>query len=325
MEVTKLNLLDVERIFQLALHKATYVGIPEIVEEIIVSYPSVLSFQHNDISIFQYAIVWRREHVFNLMYQLEAGSKFISRRDHSGNNGLHLAAHLGHEQKISLRASAAGAILQVQRELQWFKVVENFSSPGDKEKRNNDGLTPAEVFTETHQELVKEGKRWMQQTATSCTIVAALIAAMVFAAAITVPGGNDNKNGRPIFLKQKAFLIFSISDALALFSSMTSVLMFLLISTSRYGEEDFLYTLPKRLVIGLITLFVSILSSMVAFGAILYLVFGDNKAWILIPVFTLASIPIALFEALQFPLLVEMIQSIYGRGIFGKQSDRMLH
>lgn len=122
MEVTKLNLLDVERIFQLALHKATYVGIPEIVEEIIVSYPSVLSFQHNDISIFQYAIVWRRERVFNLMYQLDAGSKFISRRDHSGNNGLHLAAHLGHEQKISLRASAAGAVLQVQRELQWFKV-----------------------------------------------------------------------------------------------------------------------------------------------------------------------------------------------------------
>ncbi|KAF7130440.1 hypothetical protein RHSIM_Rhsim10G0003300 [Rhododendron simsii] len=150
-------------------------------------------------------------------------------------------------------------------------VVENFSSPGDKEKRNNDRLTPVEVFTETHQELVKEGKRWMQQTATSCTIVAALIAARVFAAVITVPGGNDNENGRPIFLKQKAFLIFGISDALPLFSSMKSVLMFLLILTSRYGVKDFLYTLPKRLVIGLITLFVSIL----AFGAILWCLHGS--------------------------------------------------
>ncbi|XP_058205429.1 uncharacterized protein LOC131319264 isoform X2 [Rhododendron vialii] len=326
MEVAKSNLSKVEMIFKPALRKAVRVGIPEIVEEIVLSYPSALFFMDLDgLNIFNYAILYRRERVFNLIYQTDhVGKRFILGEDYSSNNGLHLVARLTHEQQINLKAGAAGAVLQMQREVQWFKEVEKFSQPGDKEKRNTNGMTPIEVFSETHQALAKEGERWMKDTATSCTIVAALIATMVFAAAVTAPGGNNDHNGQPILSKQKAFIVFGISDALALFSSITSVLMFLLILTSRYAEEDFLYTLPKRLIIGLITLFVSILSTMVAFGAILYLVFGDNKVWILIPIVTLASIPVTLFGALQFPLLIEMIRSTYGRGIFGKQSDRVL-
>ncbi|CAL5365333.1 unnamed protein product [Camellia sinensis] len=243
--------------------------------------------------------------------------------DVSGNNALHLAALLGPRQQLSIRVSAAGAALQMQRELQWFKEVEKLVQPRDKEVRNTNGMTPAEVFTDTHQELVKEGERWMKDTATSCTIVAALIVTVVFAAAITVPGGNNN-DGHPYFSKHKAFLIFGIFDALALFSSITSVLMFLSILTARYAEEDFLYALPKRLIIGLVMLFVSILSMMIAFGATLYLMFGDNKVWILAPVVGFSCIPVTLFAVLQFPLLVVMIKSISGSGIFGKRSDRML-
>ncbi|KAF7148624.1 hypothetical protein RHSIM_Rhsim03G0047800 [Rhododendron simsii] len=325
ISVAKSKLSEVEKIFKPALRKAACVGIPEIVEEIIVAYPLALFFLNLDhLNLFIYAIMYRRERVFNLIYQIDGSWRYLYGVDNSLNNGLHLAARLRPEQQINLKASVAGAVLQMQREVQWFKEVEKFAAPGDRETRNRDGMTPAEIFSHTHQGLVKESELWMKDTATSCTIVAALIATIVFAAAITVPGGNNNDNGHPLLSKQKAFIIFGISDALALFSSITSVLMFLLILTSRYAEKDFLYTLPNRLITGLITLFVSILSTMVAFGAILYLVFGDNKPWILIPVVALASVPVTLFGALQFPLLVEMIQATYGRGIFGKQSDRVL-
>ncbi|XP_058204966.1 uncharacterized protein LOC131318929 [Rhododendron vialii] len=325
-EIAKLKLSKVERIFMPAMQDATRMGIPEIVEQIILSFPGAITFSNLDKRfIIQEAILWRREHVFNLIYQMDVGAELIRLipvKDRSLNRGLHLAALLGREQQINLKASVPVAVLQMQRELQWFKEVEKLTPPSFKERRNVDGMTPAEVFSNTHQDLIKEAEHWMKDTATSCTIVAALIGAMAFAAAITVPGGNNNDNGHPLLSKQKAFVIFGIFDALGLFSSITSVLMFLLILTSRYAEEDFLHTLPSRLVIGLITLFVSILSTMVASGAILYLIFGDNKAWILIPVVALTSIPATLFGALQFPLLVEMIQSTYGRGIFGKKSDR---
>ncbi|CAL5365343.1 unnamed protein product [Camellia sinensis] len=325
MEVAKKKFPEVVRIFARALQEATSAGIHEIVENIIDSCPTMIQFPTTKTqSIFQYAIVCRRENVFNLVYQLvESSYIFLSRQDVSGNNALHLAALLGPRQQLSIRVSAAGAALQMQRELQWFKEVEKLVQPRDKEVRNTNGMTPAEVFTDTHQELVKEGERWMKDTATSCTIVAALIVTVVFAAAITVPGGNNN-DGHPYFSKHKAFLIFGIFDALALFSSITSVLMFLSILTARYAEEDFLYALPKRLIIGLVMLFVSILSMMIAFGATLYLMFGDNKVWILAPVVGFSCIPVTLFAVLQFPLLVVMIKSISGSGIFGKRSDRML-
>ncbi|KAL0345030.1 UNVERIFIED_CONTAM: hypothetical protein Sradi_4334300 [Sesamum radiatum] len=98
--------------------------------------------------------------------------------------------------------------------------------------------------------------------------------------------------------------------------------MFLAILTSRYAEEDFLYVLPKRLIVGLSTLFLSISSMMVAFSATLYLVFGRKEAWVLIPVGALACLPITSFVLLQFHLLVELIYSTYGPGIFKKQSNR---
>ncbi|XVF35128.1 hypothetical protein REPUB_Repub18cG0118100 [Reevesia pubescens] len=181
------------------------------------------------------------------------------------------------------------------------------------------------VFTEEHKELVKEGERWMKDTANSCSVVAALIATVVFAAAITVPGGNNGDSGFPVFTSKKAFVIFAVSDALSLFSSTAAILMFLSILTARYAEDDFLQALPKRLIMGLLTLFTSITTMMIAFSSTLYLVFGNDKTWILISVAASACLLVTLFVYLQFPLLVDMFCSTFGHGIFGKRSDEPLY
>ncbi|PWA93549.1 PGG domain-containing protein [Artemisia annua] len=69
--------------------------------------------------------------------------------------------------------------------------------------------------------------------------------------------------------------------------------------STRYADEDFLYKLPKRLIYGLVMLFVSVTSMMIAFSAALYIMFGQGKAWILIPIAALACLPIASFVKLQ--------------------------
>ncbi|KAJ0564997.1 hypothetical protein HanIR_Chr06g0257741 [Helianthus annuus] len=71
----------------------------------------------------------------------------------------------------------------------------------------------------------------------------------------------------------------------------------------------------------LLMLFLSVTSLMVAFSAALYIVSGQENNWILIPIAALTCLPVASFVTLQFPLLVELISSTYGRGIFGKQND----
>lgn len=188
--------------------------------------------------------------------------------------------------------------------------------------KNSEGKTPAILFKENHKGLLQEGEKWMKETASSCMVVATLIATVMFAAAFTVPGGSNNETGTPNYLHHRSFMVFAISNALALFSSATSILTFLSILTSRYAEDDFLHSLPNRLVIGLATLFVSIVTMMVAFGATLFIVLGHGFAYVAIPVASVACVPVFLFALLQFPLLADMISHMHSSSLcFGPKNN----
>ncbi|KAL7193983.1 hypothetical protein ACSBR2_025594 [Camellia fascicularis] len=292
---------------------AAKLGIHEIIEEIVNSFPrAILAKDSEDRNIFQLAAIKRHENVFNLLYQM----------DDNGNTLLHLVGKQAPIEKLNV---VPGAALQIQRELQWLKEVEKFVNPSYIEKQNDDGETPSTVFTNKHMDLVIEGEKWMKNRATSCTIAATLITAIVFAAALTVPGGNNNTSGLPIFSTEKAFIVFVFSDAIALFMSTTSLLIFLSILTSRYTKADFLYVLPHKLIIGLVTLFLSITTMIVAFSSTFCLMLGDKNSWLLSLVVTSTCLPISSFMLLQFPLLVDLMPSTYGPGIFGKQSNRSFY
>nr|GMN66103.1 hypothetical protein TIFTF001_035177 [Ficus carica] len=183
---------------------------------------------------------------------------------------------------------------------------------------NSEGMTPWDFFAMNHKDLVIAGEKWMKDTATSCTVVGALIVTIMFAVAFQVPGGNNQETGYPIFVNKKLFKVFIVSDAISLFSSTTSVLTFLGILTSRYAEEDFLTSLPTKLIVGLSTLFFSIATMIISFCAIIFIMFR-SASWILIPVILLAIIPITLFAWMQFPLLVEIFNSTYGPSIFNRK------
>ncbi|WMV15304.1 hypothetical protein MTR67_008689 [Solanum verrucosum] len=217
------------------------------------------------------------------------------------------------EEKIMppsfLRVS--GAALQMQREILWFKEVEKLIPPSGRKRRNKDGKTPRELFTEEHKILLKDGEKWMKDTANSCMIAATLIATMVFAAGFTVPGGNKDDNGFPIWLKLNGFRIFVISDAVALFSSIVSIIMFLSILTSRYAEDDFLVSLPAKLFFGLTALFVSIVSMLVAFTATFVLIYRKHTGWEPKVIVACAGVPVALFGCLQYKLWFDVAKSTY--------------
>ncbi|KAJ4717260.1 putative Ankyrin repeat-containing protein [Melia azedarach] len=294
----------------LFLHTAAEIGISEFFNEIIIDYNDSLYRTNSEgHHIFHLAVLHRQENIFNLIHRFRYLSDMLNMYDKSGNNMLHLAGRLVPSSKV------AGAALQMQRELQWFKAVEDLLPQWHQEEKNSKNLTPRELFAESHKELVKEGEKWMKDTAQSCTIAATLIITVVFAAAFTVPGGNNDR-GQPFFLKEKSFLIFAISDALAFFSSTTSLLMFLGILTSRYSENDFLVSLPRKLIIGLITLFFSIASMIVAFGGSIHIVLSQPWKWVIIPIALLGCVPVTLFALLQFRLLFDMFYYTYGPSIF---------
>lgn len=71
-----------------------------------------------------------------------------------------------------------------------MKKVEKMAPPYFSSQKNKDHKTPRMIFTEEHMELKKEGEKWMRDTSTACSVVAVLIATIMFTASITVPGGS---------------------------------------------------------------------------------------------------------------------------------------
>ncbi|KAM7256753.1 hypothetical protein ACFE04_012494 [Oxalis oulophora] len=256
--------------------------------------------------------------IFNLIYEMGDYKRLLLLPvDILGNNILHLAAKLAPPDRLSITPCAA---LQMQRELQWYKEVERIVPHSFKEDKNSEGKTPAMLFTEAHCDLVKQSEKWMKETASSCSLVAVLIAAVVFAAAITVPGGTHQETGYPLLKHKRAFIPFAISDALSLFSAVYSILIFLSIPTARFTESDFLFTLPNRLIWGYLMLFMSITFMMLSFSHTLYLLFSEDMIWTSVPIGLFSCLPIYLFT-LQFPLLSCMASPTYwpGGNIFNNQ------
>ncbi|XVF82795.1 hypothetical protein PTKIN_Ptkin16aG0078400 [Pterospermum kingtungense] len=296
----------------------------EFTVEMIRTNPDFLMICDKDLrSIFQIAVTHRDEKLFSLIYGFEAMMcdirNFI---DKHGNNMLHLAAQVLPESQVKLDR-IYGAALQMQIELQWFKEVESMIPPAYKDFKNGSGKTPYEAFDESHAELVKQGEKWIKDITQSSTIVGTLIITIMFAALFTVPGGNNQETGIPLLLSQKLFKLFLISDAISLFASSTSVLIFVGILTSRYSKDDFLISLPTKLIIGLSALFISIATMMVAFCCtVIIMVKGQIE--IVIPIVLLAAIPVFLFVWLQFPLFVRISTSTYGSGIFDTKMKKWL-
>ncbi|XP_071729607.1 uncharacterized protein [Rutidosis leptorrhynchoides] len=297
-----------------------------VVDEILHGSPEAIqSTDKSGYDIIQLAIIHRSEKIYNLIYDFgERKNLYRTLEDSSKNNILHLAARLAPSHELSRRR---GAALQLQRELQWREEVKKHIFPTYITRENIFKETPDMLFTREHEMLLKEGENWMKATSESCSITAALIATIMFAAAITVPGGNDQTTGIPLFSKYAAFIIFAVTDAISLFASSTALLVFLSILTARFAENDFLVSLPSRMLIGLVALLLSTIAMMVAFSATLFLVFCHQKLWMLAPICVLAFIPIGFFVVLQFPLIVDLFRSTY-LPIFGNErrnADRRLN
>ncbi|KAK4258271.1 hypothetical protein QN277_007737 [Acacia crassicarpa] len=247
---------------------------------------SLVTFPQLKGHVFFDAVRVRKAGIFNLLH----GFRFkhvVATMTRGCNHLMDAAASLGPPSYLN---QISGAALQMQRELQWFKAAESMVDHGHWEYFSK-WQRPFDLFKENHKELRKEGERWMKDTASSCSVVGALIVTIMFAVAFTIPGGNDQASG---------------------------------IFTSRYAEEDFLYSLPRKLIIGLSTLFLSIATMMVTFSVTIVIMLQHNSSLLraFLPIAMLGGVPITLFVLLQFPLLVEVISSTYGPGIVKKKVEK---
>ncbi|TKY65538.1 Ankyrin repeat-containing protein [Spatholobus suberectus] len=104
-----------------AMLQAAKNGITEFIESMKDANPDLLlAMDESKRGIFAHAIMNRQEEVFKLIYDIESKMIITSREDALENNLLHIAAELGPSSYLDCISNAA---LQMQRELQWFRVI----------------------------------------------------------------------------------------------------------------------------------------------------------------------------------------------------------
>ncbi|KAL3746780.1 hypothetical protein ACJRO7_015680 [Eucalyptus globulus] len=313
------------------LAQATVKGISELVKLCIQFFPELIWISPGGTTLRTLALECRQERTLRFFLK-KSSSNGLPFAPSESTNGLAFAPtpSLGESREMMLAvtkyepdfiaANVSGAAFQLQRQLQWFKAVESWVTPDLRtELAIDDKKTYWQMFVKNHKALLENGQKWAKETADKCMLVSTLIATVLFTAAFTVPGNNSDSKGFPL---KGSVLVFAISDGLGLLCSVTAILLFLAILTSRDEPLDFLDSLPNKIIIGLSSLFLSLAFMLVAFAATLTFVLDKTLEWVVIPIALLTSLPVILFIALQLPLLFQMVKSTYGPSIFRAEDIR---
>ncbi|XP_072952081.1 uncharacterized protein [Typha angustifolia] len=265
---------------------------------------AVLDVDEDAKNIVLLAAEYRQSHIYEFMVNRETMKDSVfGKIDKNGNSALHLAAK--HSEKLPW--SIPGVALQMQWEIKWYKYVTETVGRVISHTYNDKGQTAQDLFRETHKDLVKEAGNWLVKTSESCSVVAALIAGVAFASAATVPGGLNQSSGEPILSSEITFQVFAFSSLVALCFSVTSLIMFLTILTSRYQEKDFNKSLPTKLIVGLTSLFTSIVAMLVSFCAGDFFVVQKKLKFAAFPIYAVMLFPVSFFAIAHLPLYVDLI------------------
>lgn len=105
------------------LYEAGCSGIVEILKICYQYFPDLiwLPLSNNNEYLIHIAVKYRQENIFNLLCGEKSRNKIVSSHLNNAGTILHVAAKLAPYPQLK---TISGTALQMQKEMQWFKVVE---------------------------------------------------------------------------------------------------------------------------------------------------------------------------------------------------------
>ncbi|KAJ9697545.1 hypothetical protein PVL29_009392 [Vitis rotundifolia] len=298
--------------FRTPILTAAALGIIEMVEKILQVFPMTIHDRDDTLkNIVLVAVEFRQSHIYDfLLRRSDVVDKDLAfrERDNNINSALHIAAGVKNYEGWLIPPSS---MLQLQWEVKWFQYVKNTLPPDFITGINKHRKSAPQIFTETHGQLLDKSKEWLKNTCNSCSFIAALISTVAFASSATVPGGVNQDTGKPIFQHHLAFRFFAMSSLVALCSSFISLLIFFAILSSKYDYKDFGNNLPRNLILGLTSLFVSMAAMLLCFCSGHFLMLDDHLKYAAIPVYALTFFIVAYFVLQQFPSYFVLLRTTF--------------
>ena len=164
------------------------------------------------------------------------------------------------------------------------QAVEKIVPPASKRMRNKDGLTPKELFYQTHKELHKESLSELQGKANTLLVVATLVISLGITGGMTVPIENIDGTKTPFFGRKIWYTFFFLSIAFGSCLCVSSMFFYasvILPASWAKPKEECVRMQQTKLVFGNVTLFgsLAIMFTAVISGSVL--VFEFLSSWIL--------------------------------------------
>ncbi|XP_031282076.1 ankyrin repeat-containing protein ITN1-like [Pistacia vera] len=293
------------------IFEATKQGNLQFLNIIFSTYPDLMfEVDENQYTILHFAIMYRSSNIFTAMCDIGLFKDFVARvTNKKGNNILHLATNLSPVDRPDVESPIVH--LKMAIEMEWFERVKRILHPVVAEAKNKEGKTARAIFTEQHKELRNKVDKWTKKIANACIMESTLIATMVFAALFTIPSGTNEEIGTLHFVRRASFIVFAISDTIALLLSCSSLLMFLAVISSRCEDVDFLRRVLYDLGWGLQLLLFFVEAMMVVFCATMFIVFKDGFLWMPILLMVMAIFAIFLYVGKTYNVAVEVSHSIH--------------
>ncbi|KAK4280035.1 hypothetical protein QN277_011713 [Acacia crassicarpa] len=287
-----------------ALFIATRNGVLEIVTKILRDIPGAIRETNSQgQSVLHVAVERRQPYIIEILKKDKWWDGLIQSLDNDGNSILHVVA----KTEFQIQGSSA---LEMQHGINWYEYVKSMVPLYVTFLPNNEEETPEEIFLRDHKDLAQKSDEWLCRTSESCSVVAALVAGVAFATSSTVPGGNDDKTGKPTLEGQPGFDVFAISALIALCFSVTALILFLSILTSRKHPADFMKKLPVKLFIALSSLFVSICSMFISFCAAHSFVLEGKSMKSVLLLYAIICLPVS-FTIVEFPLYMDLFKGTF--------------
>ncbi|KAF8075397.1 hypothetical protein N665_1097s0006 [Sinapis alba] len=324
------------------LHCAVISGSVKILEVFHHKTPSsfrVLTVPKKE-TVFHLAVIHQKIDAFQFMAREVELEKLLHQRDIDGNTPLHTAASLGStlfrklrtcEKKLGNRLSIPGYVIfrlssTVYNKLLIYKLsyLVDFIMAETKinaKAKNREGHTAAHLLNKNDANFPKlsisltfgEGRRKeeaLQNARNTITVVAVLIASITFASGINPPGGvyqEGDMKGTAIAGNTLAFKVFSVSNIVALFTSVLIVI--LLVSIIPYKMKPF-----KKLLVITHTMMSFALTAMsasyVAAGWVILPHF-DGTSWLLYAALAIAIVMLGgIYVYLWFQLAIYIVRKM---------------
>ncbi len=119
--ISPFNLKEEKRVVNVAIFRAIKEGLFDFVSKVLEADPYVIwARDENKRTLFHQAVLYREAKIFGHLYEHFSKDSVMDRKDKSGNNVLHMAGIS--TPSIQLKR-IPDAVLQMQKELQWFKVT----------------------------------------------------------------------------------------------------------------------------------------------------------------------------------------------------------